>query len=65
MIDVSYRSALAICDHCGRRELHPDHASARAWMASHEAHAHPESSYAREALRLATLRSQMVADRTK
>lgn len=37
MIDVSDRSALAVCDHCGRRELHGTRSAARRWLAGHEA----------------------------
>lgn len=61
MIDESDRTALAICDHCGRRELHADRAAARRWLAEHEERGHRGLVTAREALRVAMTRrdSQM------
>lgn len=66
MIDVSDRTALAICDVCGRRELHTTHAGARAALARHEGHAHPGILRARKTEHEAATRragSQMTANR--
>ena len=57
MIDMSASSALAICDHCDRRELWPDRDTARAWLAGHEQHAHPGTYTARWAQATATRRA--------
>lgn len=56
MIDATQHSAVAVCDHCGRREVTTSRETARAWAAQHEALAHPESRKAREAARVAATR---------
>ena len=56
MIDATQHSAVAVCDHCGRREVTTSRETARAWAAQHEALAHPESRKAREAVRVAATR---------
>lgn len=56
MIDATPHSAVAVCDHCGRREVTTSRETARAWAAQHEALSHPESRKAREAARVAATR---------
>lgn len=56
MIDATQHSAVAVCDHCGRREVTTSRETARAWLAQHEVLAHPKSRKAREAARVAARR---------
>ena len=56
MIDATQHSAVAVCDHCGRREVTTSRETARVWAAQHEALAHPESHKARKAARVAAKR---------
>lgn len=59
MIDASFRSALAICDHCGRRSIHADYDAARKALARHEAHAHSSQQSARHAVICAETRRRL------
>lgn len=57
MIDTSERSALAVCDQCGRREICTSHQTARRWLAEHEAESHAGTWFARHHHLLATRRA--------
>lgn len=63
MIDTSTSSALAICDKCGRRQLHTTREAARSWLAGHEAHAHAGTYTDRNAAKVAaTRRAQQLGE---
>ena len=57
MIDMSDRTALAVCDSCGTREICLSRDTARSWLARHEAHAHPGTWTARQTLLMASKRA--------
>lgn len=63
MIDVSDRTALAVCDHCGSRALFVTRPAARAWLATHEASCNPGSTRHRQAHHAATHRRRVATPR--